>query len=88
MKRVLITERQFKFGNQHLATTSELDRLRNKLDKYDTLVAKDKLRAWMQQVFILGQLLMKIDSTDINAKEAVYKEYDNIIKKIDKIDKI
>ena len=42
----------------------------------------------MQQVFILGQLLVKIDSKDIYAKEAVMSEYDNIIKKVDELDDI
>ncbi|MBR1505089.1 MAG: hypothetical protein IJ614_03155 [Prevotella sp.] len=88
MKRVIITEKQFKFGNQHLANTEQLDQLRKKLESLEGLVTKDKLRAWMQQVFILGQLLVKIDSKDIYAKEAVMSEYDNIIKKVDELDDI
>ena len=37
----------------------------------------------MQSVFILGQLLAKVDSKDIASKEGIMYEYDSIIKKVD-----
>ena len=88
MKRVLITERQYKLGNNVLATSSQLKRLKEKLDNLNTLCTKDKLREWMQSVFILGQLLAKVDSKDIASKEGIMYEYDSIIKKVDKITEI
>lgn len=88
MKRVLITERQYKLGNNVLATAAQLKKLKEKLDNLYTLSTKDKIREWMQSVFILGQLLARADSKNIGSKESIMYEYDSIIKKVDDMTEI
>ena len=88
MKRVLITERQYKLGNNVLATSSQLKKLKEKLDNLNTLSTKDKIREWMQSVFILGQLLARADSKNIASKEGIMFEYDSIVKKVDDLTEI
>ena len=68
MKRVLITERQYKLGNNVLATSSQLKKLKEKLDNLNTLSTKDKIREWMQSVFILGQLWLEPIAKTLRAK--------------------